>query len=202
MILIAFEKSGLVRDAFRRRGYDAISCDLLPSDRPGPHIQGDVLPLLHEPWDLVIAHPPCTYLCNSGVRWLHEYNPPDRWQRLAAASEVFLAAWHANAPAVAVENPTMHCYARDLVGIRPTFCVQPFHFGHFESKRTCFWCRGLPPLMSTCIVSDPVEAPKQRVKNEPPHPDRGIRRSETYPGIADAIADQWGAYCFPHPPQG
>ena len=193
-VLIACEFSGVVRDAFLRRGFDAVSCDLLPTERPGPHIQGDVAPLLEEAWDLIVAHPPCTYLCNSGVRWLHENNPPDRWQLLADASEFFLSFWYADCGRVAIENPTMHMYAKDLVGIRPQFCVHPYHFGHPESKRTCFWTRGLPPLMATNVVANPKVANKVWMMNLPPGEERWRRRSETFEGIAEAMADQWGSY--------
>ena len=185
-VLVACEFSGIVRDAFLERGHDAISCDLLPTERPGPHIQGDVRPLLRERWDLVIAHPPCTYLANSGVRWLHER--PERWREMEGAAQFFLACLQANGRMVAVENPTMHKYALSIVGRAPNCAVQPYEFGHQESKRTCFWTRGLPPLMPTGIM----QVRNQTVHRESPGPDRWKKRSLTFPGIAAAMADQWG----------
>lgn len=182
-ILVACEFSGTVRDAFIAAGHDAISCDLLPTEKPGPHIQGDVTPLLREPWDLVIAHPPCTYLANSGVRWLHEQ--PGRWDRMRKAAAFFIACLDANAPKVAVENPVMHSHA----GIRkPDFTVQPWQFGHPETKRACFWTVNLPPLAPT----DAVDGRDARVHKMSPSADRWKKRSITYPGIAYAMAEQWG----------
>lgn len=185
-VLIACETSGRVRDAMLARGYDAISCDILPSDAPGPHHQGDVRPLLKWRWDLVIAHPPCTRLCNSGVRWLHERN---LWREMEEACDLFIACLNANADYVGVENPVMHRYARERIGRGPDFTVQPWQFGHGEVKRTCFWTKNLPPLKPTRVVDGRVA----RVHREPPSPDRWKLRSVTYQGIADAIAGQWGA---------
>ena len=181
-VLIACEFSGIVRDAFIARGHDAVSCDLLPTERPGPHVEGDVRPMLRERWDLVIAHPPCTYLANSGVRWL--YSKPERWRLLGAAAGFFSQCLNANADRVAVENPVMHKWA----GMRkPDFTVQPWQFGHGETKRTCFWTKRLPPLLPTNIVA----GRDARVHREPPGPDRWKKRSLTYPGIAAAMAEQW-----------
>lgn len=184
-VLVACEFSGVVRDAFRGLGHDAISCDLLPTEAPGPHVQGDVLPLLKQPWDIVIAHPPCTRLCNSGVRWLHERN---LWDDMREGAEFFRACLDANAPRVAVENPVMHRYAREIVGRGPDFTVQPYEHGHGETKRTCFWTRGLPPLQPTKEV--PGRSPA--CHHASPGPDRWKQRSLTYPGIAHAMATQWG----------
>lgn len=192
-VLVACEYSGRVRDAFLRRGHDAVSCDLLPSETPGPHIQGDVLPLLQEPWDLVIAHPPCTYLSNSGVRWLYlpggevDY---DRWAAMEEAAMFFNACFDANAPKVAVENPVMHKYGREFCG-PADFTVQPWQFGDNEKKRTCFWTRGLPPLRPTSHLDGSTAG--ESVHRAPPGPDRWKERSRTFPGIAEAIADQWGS---------
>ena len=183
-MLVACEFSGVVRDAFRRRGHDAMSCDLLPSETPGPHHQGPVSNLLTQPWDMVIAHPPCTRLCNSGVRWLHERN---LWDEMRAAAEFFLECLNANAPMVAVENPVMHRHARAIVGCGPDFTVQPWQFGHGEVKRTCFWTRGLPPLEPTNIVSGRAA----KVHKASPGPERWKVRSRTYLGIAEAMAEQW-----------
>lgn len=184
-VLVACEFSGVVRDAFLRRGHDAVSCDLLPSDAPGPHIQGPVDDLLQDSWDLVIAHPPCTRLCNSGVRWLHERN---LWADMRTSAEFFRACLGANAPTVAVENPVMHRYAREIVGRRPDFTIQPWQFGHGEVKRTCFWTHNLPALVPTNIVTGRAA----RVHLAPPGPNRWKLRSTTYLGVAEAMAEQWG----------
>lgn len=185
-ILVACEFSGVVRDAFRRRGHDAVSCDLLPSERPGPHYQGDVLPLLRLRWDLVIAHPPCTRLANSGVRWLHERG---LWRELDEAAAFFRACLNALAPRVAVENPVMHRYARERIGRGPDFTCQPWEHGEPETKRTCWWTRGLPPLEPSRVVGGRRAA---RVHRAAPGPDRWRERSRTLPGVAAAMAEQWG----------
>jgi hypothetical protein len=197
-VLVACEYSGRVRDAFIRLGHDAVSCDLLPSERPGPHITGDVLPLLREPWDLVVAFPPCTYLANSGVRWLYGGHGTDRdpvrWALMEEGAAFFRACLDANAPRVAVENPVQHGHA----GLpRPTQTVQPWMFGHPERKATCLWLRGLPPLVPTDDVRARMvglaKSQTDRVHYASPGPDRWKERSRTYQGIADAMADRWGA---------
>lgn len=186
-VLVACEYSGRVRDALRAVGINAVSCDLLPSEAPGPHFQADVLPLLRERWDMVLAFPPCTYLSNSGVRWLHER--PGRWDDMQAGATFFLARLNANAPRVAVENPVQHGYARAIIGQGPDFTVQPFEHGDPFTKRTCFWTKGLPPLIPTEIVTERYAA----CHRASPGPNRWKERSRTYPGIARAIASQWGA---------
>ena len=183
-VLVACEFSGTVRDAFLVRGHDAVSCDILPTESPGPHIVGDVTRLLAEPFDLVIAHPPCTYLANSGVRWLH--SQPGRWELMLDAARFFRLFLDASAPHIAVENPVMHGHAKIR---RPDFTVQPWQFGHGEVKRTCFWTKNLPPLEPTNNVAGRVA----RVHTTPPGPDRWKSRSVTYKGIAEAIAEQWGS---------
>ncbi len=187
-VLVACEYSGRVRDAFLALGHDAISCDLLPTESPGPHRQCDVSDMLGERWDLVIAHPPCTYLANSGVRWRVERN---EWDLVREGAEFFLACLGANAPRVAVENPVMHKYAREAIGgERPSFSVQPWQFGDPAKKRTCFWTRGLPPLRATSrMTADEAVAECHLAA---PGPNRWKERSRTYQGIANAIADQWG----------
>ena len=182
-VLIACEFSGVVRDAFRAMGHDAVSCDLLPSERPGPHIQGDVLPLLGQGWDMLIAFPPCTHLCSSGARWW----PAKRVDgRQAAALAFARALMDAPIPRVAIENP---------VGLlstavrRPDQIIQPWQFGHGETKATCLWLRGLPLLVPTCIVA----GREPRIHRMAPGPDRARERSRTYPGIAAAMAAQWSA---------
>ncbi len=184
-ILIACEFSGMVRDSFIRAGHDAISCDILPTERAGPHILGDVVAELQKPWDLVIAHPPCTRLCNSGVRWLHERN---LWEELKSGAEFFLKCLNANAPRIAVENPVMHKYAIEIIGRKQNFCVQPWEHGEPYTKRTCFWTKGLPDITPTKIVSGREAA----VHYESPSKNRWKKRSRTYSGIAEALAQQWG----------
>lgn len=185
MVLVACERSGRVRDAFLERGYDAISADIEDTDVPGPHYKGDVTQLLREPWDMVIAFPPCTRLCLSGVRWLRER---DLWADMRAGAEFFLACLDANAPRVAVENPTMHGHARRIVGRGPDFAVQPWMFGHGETKRTCFWTKGLDSLLPTEVVM----GRKPRIHRMAPGAQRSRERSATFPGIARAMAEQWG----------
>ena len=185
-ILVACEFSGIVRNELLKMGLEAVSVDLLPTEQPGPHIQGDVTPILRQEWDMILAFPPCTRLCNSGVRWLHERN---LWDDMRRSAHFFLSCLNSNAPLVAVENPTMHQYAMEICG-RPDFSIQPWMFGHGEIKRTCFWTRNLPPLEATSIVS----GRDNRVHRESPGPNRSKNRSRTYMGIARAMAVQWGAY--------
>ena len=191
-VLIACEYSGIVRDAFIAAGHDAISCDLLPTERPGPHIQGDVRELLREPWDLVIAHPPCTYLANVGVSYL--FRSKGRWSKLIDAASFFNECYCANAPLVAVENPTPHKYATALIGA-PDAVAQPFHFGDQHRKRTCFWLRQLPPLMATLVVPNPKiwywgDHYSSRHLGEV---QTAKEAAQTFPGMAAAMARQWGS---------
>lgn len=188
-ILIACEFSGVVRDAFRDRGHDAMSCDLLPTEAQGPHYQGDVYDILNNRWDLMIAHPPCQYLCNSGVRWLYNKDKTkntERWWNLDIAARFFkILLTTPHIPMVCVENPIPHGHA----GLPPyTQTIQPYEFGHGETKRTCLWLRGLPKLTPTNIV----EGREPKVHFAAPGPDRWRRRSITPQGFADAMADQWG----------
>ena len=185
-VLVACEYSGKVRDAFIAQGHDAISCDILPTDSLGPHYQGDVFDIIDQDWDLMIAHPPCTYLTNSGVRWLHER--PERWGQLKDGAEFFKALLEADIPKIAVENPVMHKYAVKIIGRRQDQIIQPWQFGHGETKATGFWLKGLPKLEPTDIV----DGRQQRVHLLPPSKDRWKLRSTTYQGIADAMALQWG----------
>lgn len=196
-VLVGCEFSGTVRRAFAARGHDAWSCDLLPAeDRSNKHVVGDVRDMLGEGWDLLmVAHPPCTRLCNSGVRWLSE-PPPGRslaemWDELDEAAELFSDLWNAPIDRVCIENPVMHKHAKVRIRNYVDFAqsVQPWQFGHGECKRTCFWLRGLPELVPTAIV----EGREQRIHMMPPGPDRWRERSRFYTGIAEAMADQWGA---------
>ncbi len=190
-ILVACEFSGVVRNAFLAKGHDAYSCDILSGREPthGRHVRGDVRKLLGQHWDLVIAHPPCTYLCNSGVRWLA--GDEERQENLQRGCTFFLACLGANAPKVAVENPIPHKYALRLIGSTYSQIIQPWWFGHAESKATCLWLKGLPPLEAVQVVK-PVH---QRVARMPPIAIKGLRshlRSVTFTGIASAMAEQWG----------
>ena len=187
-MLVACEFSGTVRRAFRERGHDAWSCDLLPADDDSPHhVQGDARALLSDGWDLLIAHPPCTRLCNSGVRWLAER---DLWAEMREGADLFLTFLNAPVRCVAVENPVMHRYAREIIGRGPCFTVQPWQFGDNAKKRTCFWTRGLLPLRPTSDLDGSTAAAE--VHTASPGPDRWKLRSVTYPGIAAAMAHQWG----------
>lgn len=181
-VLIACEYSGIVRDAFFRRGFDAWSCDLLPTETPGPHIQGDVLEVLADGWDLVIAHPPCTHLSVSGARHFEAKRADGRQQ---AAIDFFMAMITAPAFYVAVENPV--CIMSSIYR-KADQTIQPWMFGHGETKATCLWLKNLPKLNSTNIVP----GREQRVWLMPPGPDRWKERSRTFQGIADAMAEQWG----------
>jgi hypothetical protein len=195
-VLIACEFSGTVRRAFASRGHDAWSCDLLPSeDRSNKHIVGDARDLLNDGWDfLMVAHPPCTRLCNSGVRWLKSPPPgrtlQDMWRELEEGAALFSAFWNAPIPRKCIENPVMHKHAKERITnyAPPAQSVQPWQFGHGECKRTCFWLDQLPLLKPTDIV----EGREQRVFKMPPGPNRWAERSRFFKGIAEAMADQWG----------
>lgn len=194
-VLVACEYSGKVREAFRKLGHDAWSCDLLPADDNSPyHYQGDVFDIIDQDWDLMIAHPPCTYLTNAGVSWL--YRKEGRWDQMKDGAEFFKKLLEADIPKIAVENPIMHKYAVEIIGRRQNQVVQPWMFGHMEQKATCLWLKGLPELKPTNNVKeDMLKLPKtvaQRLHYLPPSKDRWKIRSETYQGIADAMADQWG----------
>lgn len=200
-VLIACEYSATVRDAFAARGHDAWSCDLLPSDKGGQHIQGDVLEVLDRGWDLLIAHPPCTYLTNSGVTWLWENKKENkknlqRWKDLDEGAAFFKRLLDCNIPKICVENPIPHKYAVMRIGRKYDQLVQPWHFGHKESKATCFWLKGLDPLVHTTNLKAETMALPYKERNRlhylPPSPDRWKIRSTTYQGIADAMAQQWG----------
>lgn len=192
-VLVACEFSGTVREAFRARGHEAWSCDLLPTEMPGPHIQGDVRDILGDGWDLMIAHPPCTYLASSGLHW--NRRRPER-QALTDAAVVFVQTLlGAPIARIAVENPIGALSSRVR---RPDQIIQPWQFGHDASKATCLWLQGLPLLVPTEVL--PGGRTARRGNQTPsgqnklgPSPDRWKQRSLTYPGIAAAMADQWGA---------
>lgn len=198
-VLVACEYSGTVRDSFLDLGFDAYSCDLLPDENGSDrHFQCDVREILNDGWDLIIvAHPPCTRLCNSGVRWLH--NPPEgktleqMWDELREGAELFSEFLNADCPRIAIENPVMHKHAKELIeNFTPaTQWIQPYEFGHAESKKTGLWLKGLPKLEPTDIVDGPIE---QRVHRMAPGPNRWKERSRFFSGIAQAMAKQWGEY--------
>jgi len=195
-VLVACEFSGTVRRAFAAKGHDAWSCDLLPAeDRANKHCVGDARDILGDGWDLlIVAHPPCTRLCNSGVRWLSV--PPegrtlaDMWRELEEGAALFSAFWNAPIGRICVENPVMHRHAKGLIVnyAAPAQSVQPYEYGHGESKRTCLWLKNLPLLRPTNIV----EGREQRVHRMSPGPNRWKERSRFFSGIAAAMADQWG----------
>ena len=197
-ILVACEYSGRVRSAFRDMGHDAWSCDLLAAEDNSPHhIHGDVLGLLNHGWDLMIAHPPCTYLTNSGVSWL--YKQPERWELLNDGAAFFKALLDAPIPKIAIENPIMHKYAKDLIGgVKQSQVIHPWMFGHAEQKATCLWLKGLPLLMPTNNVkAQMMQLPdneRQRLHYLPPGPDRWKERSRTFLGIASAMAEQYSLF--------
>lgn len=188
-VLVACEYSGTVREAFAKKGWDAWSCDFLPTEKHGNHIQGDVLNVIRKKWDLIIAHPPCTYLCNSGVRWLN--NNPERWEEMRKSALFFrMFLQLPNKQPIAVENPIMHKYAVEIIGCRQTQIIQPWMFGHGETKATGLWLKYLPPLKPTNII----DGREQRIWKLPPSAERWKERSRTYQGIAAAMADQWTAF--------
>ncbi len=179
-VLIACEYSGTVRDAFLARGHDAMSCDLLPTENPGPHYQGDVRDVLGDGWDLMIAHPPCTHLAVSGARWFK-----DKQVEQAEALDFVRLLLEAPIPRIALENPISIISSRIR---KPDQIVQPWQFGHGETKATCLWLKNLPKLTPTQIVN----GREARVHRMAPGPDRWKERSRTYAGIAAAMAAQWG----------
>ena len=179
-VLVACEFSGAVREAFRARGHDAWSCDLLPTEVPGQHIVGDVLEVLGDGWDLMVAHPPCTHLAVSGARWWK-----DKAQEQADALEFVRALMAAPIDRIALENPI----SKISSAIRkPDQIVQPWQFGHGETKATCLWLKGVPKLQPM----DVVEGREPKVHHMAPGPNRWRERSRTYAGIAKAMAQQWG----------
>lgn len=188
-VLIACEYSGVVRDAFIAAGHDATSCDLLPTEQEGPHYQGDVMEIINDGWDLMIAHPPCTHLAVSGARWFK-----DKQEEQAEALAFVQALMDAPIPRIALENPVSIISTRIR---KPDQIIQPWQFGHDASKKTCLWLQGLPLLVPTNVI-EPDE--RGRYANQtasgqnrlPPSPDRWKERSRTYQGIAGAMAQQWG----------
>jgi hypothetical protein len=200
-VLVACEFSGIVRDAFIAVGHEAMSCDLLPSERPGPHYQGDVRDVLEgERWDLMVAHPPCTYLSNAGVRHLHsipsrngvlpKVHGAERWEAMREGAALFRLLLDAPIPRIAVENPIMHKYAVEVIGRRQDQVVQPWMFGEPVQKAVALWLVGLPPLLATGPM---CEERHQLVHKMSPSPTRSKDRSRFFPAIAAAMANQWGS---------
>lgn len=181
-VLIACEYSGRVRDAFIQNGHDAMSCDLLPTDAPGPHYQGDVFDVINDGWDLMIGHPPCTDLAVSGARHFAAKRADGRQQK---SIEFFMALANAPIERIAIENPICIMSSEWR---KPDQIIQPWMFGHGETKATCLWLKNLPKLLPTEMVA----GREARIHKMPPSPDRWKKRSETYLGIAQAMADQWG----------
>ena len=179
-ILIACEFSGIVREAFRKKGHEAISCDLLPTEIPGPHYQGDVFDIIESNFNIMIAHPPCTHLAVSGARWFK-----DKEEEQEKALLFVKKLMEANIPKIAIENPISIISTRIR---KPDQIIQPWMFGHGETKATCLWLRNLPLLQPTNIV----DGRENKIHKMPPSQDRWKNRSRTYKGIADAMAEQWG----------
>jgi len=178
-VLVACEYSGIVRDAFIRKGHDALSCDLLPSETNGPHYLGDVRNLLDQNWDLMIAHPPCTHLAVSGARWFK-----NKQQEQAEALEFVKLLLSADIESIALENPVSVISSKVR---KPDQIIQPWQYGHGETKATCLWLKNLPKLEPTKVV----DGREPRVHMMSPGPNRWKERSRTFTGIAQAMAEQW-----------
>lgn len=189
-VLVACEFSGVVREAFARRGHDSWSCDLLPTEIPGKHIEGDVLKVLNAGWDMMIAHPPCTYLCSSGLHW--NKRRPEREILTDKAIEFVRELMNAPINKIAIENP-IGCISSRIR--KPDQIIQPWQFGHDASKATCLWLKSLTHLKPTIIIrKDRYANQTESGQNKlPPSKDRWKLRSITYQGIADAMAEQWEA---------
>jgi len=184
-VLVACEFSGTVRNAFRSQGHDAVSCDLLPAEDGGPHLLADALGVLADGWDLMVGHPPCTYLAVCGARW---WKGHEREQ--AEAFEFFMALWRAPIPRVALEQPISRV---STLFRKPDQIIHPWQYGHGESKPTSLWLRGLPPLVPTDVVAGREKRKAWATGWGQAGADRWRYRSRTYPGFADAMAKQWGA---------
>jgi hypothetical protein len=200
-ILIACEYSGIVRDAFAEKGHDVTSCDLLPTERPGKHYQGDVMDILLDGWDMMIAHPECTYICSSGLHWNKRI--PGRAEKTEEALEFITALWQSGIPKICLENPVGCINTRLKFMPRPQY-IQPYNFGEDASKKTGLWLKGLRPLRATEQIEGRKVKKNGRIyrrwsnqtdsgqSNLGPSKTRGKDRSLTYQGIADAMANQWG----------
>jgi len=186
-IIVACERYQRICKAFRELGHEAYSNDLVPTEgNPEWHIQGNILDYLDAGWDMMIANPPCPYLANSGVRWL--IGNQERYEKMVEACRFFNTLLDAPIPLIAIENPIQHKYARQFIR-KPDQIIQPYHFGDRESKATCLWLKGLPPLLAYFTGGEGI---MQSVYRQPPAPNRGMIRSKTFDGIAKAMAEQWG----------
>lgn len=179
-VLVACEFSGIVREAFKAKGHDAWSCDLLATEMPGQHLRTDVISILHDNWDMLLAFPPCTHLASSGARWFK-----DKQEEQKDAIQFVRYLWNCTIPKICMENPVgiLSTHIR-----KPDQTIQPWQFGHGETKATCLWLYDLPKLIPTDIV----EGREPKVHHASPGPNRWKERSRTYKGIADAMAEQWG----------
>jgi hypothetical protein len=187
-VLVACEFSGIVRDAFAARGHDAWSCDLLPTEGPGNHIQGDVLEILNDGWDLMIAHPPCKYICNGGNNWLNR-RPDLAWrENRELGAEFFMKFINAPIPKIAVENP-IGCMSSKYR--KPDQIIHPWMFGHEYRKDTCLWLKGLPKLIPAEITAGRKKLDFWSTER---HKNGKDRKAITFPGIAKAMAEQWGEH--------
>jgi len=185
-VLVACEFSGIVRDAFAARGHDAWSCDLLPTERPGNHIQGDVLEIFEDGWDLMIAFPPCKYICNGGNNWLNR-RPDLAWrENRELGAEFFMKFINSPIPKIAVENP-IGCMSSKYR--KPDQIIHPWMFGHEYRKDTCLWLKNLPKLIPTCITNGRKKLDFWSTER---HKDGRDKKAITFPGIANAMAEQWG----------
>lgn len=202
-IIIGCESSGIVRDAFIAKGHNAISCDLLPTESPGPHIEGDIWGILNRKWDLGIFFTPCTYSCNSGIRWLTNKDGTinsERWGKMEYYAGMLRAALMSNIDEVACENPVPHRHAVKVIGRKYDHTFQPYQFGEDASKRTCLWLKSLPHLQPTSYFPPKIINGRKIWGNQTPSgqnklgpgPERAKLRSRTYQGVAEAMADQWG----------
>lgn len=201
-VLVACEFSGVVRDAFLSQGHDAWSCDLLPSEAPGPHMQCDIFKVLDRDWDLMIFHWPCTYLTRAQAGWFfnwpkkpkpHILYGPLRYQAMLDSARNFRRLLESDIPRIGGENPIPYKKAREIMGDY-TQRIQPYEFGHPERKATCLWLKNLPPLVATDIVPLPEKKSEaQRLHHLSPSPNRWKERSRTFIGIANAMAEQWGS---------
>jgi len=192
-VLIACEYSGTVRDAFIAAGHEAMSCDIIATDSPGPHYQGDIFDVLHDGWDLMIAHPPCTYLSNAGARFLYpgKVLNQDRLALGMKAKDFFMKLLCCNIPKIAIENPVP-----SLIFGLPKYhqIIQPYEFGHPYKKKTCLWLKNLPPLMATMYVQEQESTKIPGNWFNKGGKDRQKNRAKTFDGIAKAMANQWGNY--------
>lgn len=194
-VIVGCEESQRICKAFRAKGHEAYSCDLIPcsGDRPEWHIQDDILNHLDDDWDIGIFNPPCTNLCNSGIRWLHEDDT--RWFKMVLAAEFFKTLLETpTIPRICIENPRPHIYAENEIGVKESQIIQPYSFGDCdESKETYLWLKNLPRLRPTAEFRFVDKGIRQSIFNEPPSENRSMIRSKTFQDIADAMADQWGS---------